>query len=300
MIKDTNWMKLMRWSRKFRPSAKQLVTLPSTLCFLVSANSAYAGGVNGLPPVVVHPVHTFTAPVHSFTTPVHFSAPTSPGSTTPGTPTGSTPLVNTTGQTGTTNNHNVTVGTHSVNNAGTHHGVTNGTSVVTTPTHVVAPVQTTLTHTAAALPGGGYQLDLSSPKTNILLGSALFNGQQSVTINVGGTPVTYTAGSKVTAAEYVAIQQSLNPSTNLTPLALSQNGTADGGQFSLNKVVNANVTEVVVPKGVTAIDFTSAHNSSLNIAGDLTNYGSVFDVSRSGTSGAISATDILNEKGGLI
>src|ERR1700733_462769 len=60
MINDRNWMKLVRWSREFRPGAKQLMALSPTVCFLVSANSASASGVNGLPPVVVHPVHTFT------------------------------------------------------------------------------------------------------------------------------------------------------------------------------------------------------------------------------------------------
>src|ERR1700733_1208347 len=65
MINDRNWMKLVRWSREFRPGAKQLMALSPTVCFLVSANSASASGVNGLPPVVVHPVHTFTTSVPS-------------------------------------------------------------------------------------------------------------------------------------------------------------------------------------------------------------------------------------------
>src|ERR1700733_1536778 len=68
MAKSTNWMKLVAWSKDFRPGAKQWMALPSTICFFVSANAVHASGANGLPPVVVHPVHTFT-------TPVHFSVP---------------------------------------------------------------------------------------------------------------------------------------------------------------------------------------------------------------------------------
>jgi fibronectin-binding autotransporter adhesin len=295
--------------------ARRTTALIALSCLIASMQSAYASGVNGLPPVVVHPVHTFT-------TPVHFSAPhnlsgTQTGANQSGTQTGnqtgnghsqntssSTQTGNQTGnqtgsqsgnQTGNHNNHN---GIQNI----THHSV--ATNVSTTGSHqLTANLQNTsssaLQHIASTLPSGGYQLDLTSSKPNIVLGSTLFNGQPSVTINVGGTPTTFTSGNSVTAAEYVAIQQALSPSHNQA-LILSQNGAADGGQFSLNKAVNANVTGVVVSQGVTAIDYSSKNNSTLTIAGGLTNYGSVIDVSKQNTAGVISATDITNEKGGVI
>src|ERR1700733_4487903 len=98
MAKSTNWMKLVAWSKYFRPGAKQWMALPSTICFFVSANAVHASGANGLPPVVVHPVHTFTTPVH-FSAPANGSGNQSSNNST-GNHSASNAIVNTTTQNG--------------------------------------------------------------------------------------------------------------------------------------------------------------------------------------------------------
>jgi hypothetical protein len=250
-----------------------------------------------MPPVFIHPVHAFTGPVH-------FN----------GSVAGSGSSIGNANHSGTqSNGHNIgQSNTTSGQAGGTNHQTSNSSrvighhaSVLMTNTHPTNAAQSqsgvpsSSQHTSI-LPSGGYQLDLSSPAANIVLGSALFNGHPSVTINLGGTPTTFTAGNKVTAAEYVALQQALGPSLGQTPLVLSENGTADGGQFSLNKVVNSNVTSLIVPANVTALDVSSRNNANLTIAGGLMNYGTIYDVSKPSTTATISATDIINEKGGVI
>jgi fibronectin-binding autotransporter adhesin len=294
MIKATNWMKLMRWSKALRPGAKQFLAVPSTLCFLVSTNSADANALNVQVPIV-HPVHTFT-------TPVHFSAPNNSS----GNKTNNNSTAGNTSNSAAVTGSSSSGGASGSDGSGTTHVHTHGsgTSLVAPNSHLTTTPKTTpattTSHVAATLPGGGYQLDLTSTTSNIVLGTAIFGGHSSVTLNLGGTPTTFAAGNKVTAAEYVAIQQALNPSNSVTPLVLTQNGTASGGQFSLNKVVNADVTEITVPQNVTALDFSSKNNSVLTIAGGLTNYGSVLDVAKQSTAVFISATDIVNKKGAVI
>jgi hypothetical protein len=151
----------------------------------------------------------------------------------------------------------------------------------------------------SALPGAGYQLDLSSPTANIVLGAGLFNSARpSVTINQGGTTETFSAGSKVTAGQYVAIQEQLGKGTQT--IVLNNKGVADGGSFSLNSAAKSGEDEIVVPTGVTAIANTGKKNLSIN--GDLINYGSIEDITKSSSAqpGAITALDIVNEKGGTI
>ena len=198
-----------------RTQIRPFTALSVPLCFFVSTIAAYASGTNGLPTVVMHPVHTFT-------TPVHFSTP-SAGNSNPGSNNGSQ-AGNTggsqSGSTGTQAGSNSGGGIHS-------HTQSSNLVAVTTGSHLSTGTQSasgiTTPHMPSTLPGGGYQLDLASKAANIILGSTLFNSTPSVTINVGGTPTTFTSGNKVTAAEYVAIQQALNSTTGQT-LQLSQNG----------------------------------------------------------------------------
>jgi hypothetical protein len=152
---------------------------------------------------------------------------------------------------------------------------------------------------ATALLNGGYKLDLSSTSANIVLGSNLFNHSQTINITVGGAIQSFSAGQKVTAAEYIAIQQQM--SAQGQTLILDDHGAADGGKFNLNGAVNGNVSELLVPKGVTALDYFSKNNA-LSINGDLFNYGSIYGVSTNGhvTGGSISAIDVTNESSGLI
>ncbi len=120
-----------------------------------------------------------------------------------------------------------------------------------------------------------------------------------MTIEVGNVALSFKAGSAVTAGEYVAIQQVL--SGGKQEIVLGSGGAATGGTFSINAADKGNVTNLVVPAGVTAIDAASK-NSTISVNGDLTNYGSLDVISRgsSPASTLISATDITNEAGAVI
>ncbi|MBS1994559.1 MAG: S-layer family protein, partial [Cyanobacteria bacterium SZAS LIN-3] len=147
----------------------------------------------------------------------------------------------------------------------------------------------------------GHQLalDLTSTTADIVLGSKLFGGAPSVTINVGGQPTTYRAGSVVTAGEYVAIQQVLGGHTQ--GVKLSDSGAATGGNFVLNAVNSSQLQSLVIPASVSAVDYFSK-SPVLTINADLTNYGSLYGVSTNPhiTNGTIIAHDITNEAGGTI
>jgi hypothetical protein len=307
-----------RWDLKNRRAA----VMTALSCFLVSANSAFANGGGGLPPVVVHPVHNLAPIIHTLTNtnPNHGLTPTSGNSTGPSTSNGSNNSISSSGSNGsnslTTSNSstnsdssgNLALGNSSHHSnpitslhARSHPSTTNGINVNLGNNHAPSTTSSIHTQTISSLPNGGYQLDLSSTTQNIVLGSSIFRQTQSATIAVGSSNVTYTVGQKVTAAEYVAIQQQLNHGQTLV---LTNQGAADGGKFTLNNVINSNVSELVVPTGVTGIDYLS-RNNALSLSGDLFNYGSIYGVSANSkstgtTNASISALDITNGKGATI
>jgi len=149
----------------------------------------------------------------------------------------------------------------------------------------------------------GVDLDLTSGDRNIVLGTNLFKDVSSVEINVGGATQTYTAGSQVTASEYVAIKQVLSGSNqNLT---LDQSGIASGGTLDLTAITtNADpmrAANLTIASGVTTYgDF--GKQSDFILKGDLNNYGSVVALTtrNSGNGGAIRADDITNQAGANI
>ena len=150
----------------------------------------------------------------------------------------------------------------------------------------------------AGITGKGLSLDLSSTVANIVLGAGLFRGQANATINVGGSNQSFSAGQKVTAAQYVAIKEVLGG--QVQSLQLSSAGLADGGSFSLNQ--NSSRTNLlVVPVGVTAVDNFSS-SRTVTIGGDILNYGTIAATTSNGrvTSGTIAGYDITNAKGGLV
>src|ERR1700733_9270910 len=263
----------------------------TALTLLIGMSPAYATGFNGASPPtgVIHPTHNL-----AFSSPLHFQNGVSSLSASP-TPASSN--ASTAGNQVVTNHGTSTGGRrHNLQNTGTISGTNHSASTVV---HNAASTLSATSPTANTLPSGGYQLDLNSTVNNVVLGSTLFGNHASATINVGGTNQTFLPGQKLTAAEYVAIQQALIGSQGQT-LFLNSQGAADAGKFSLNNSVNAKVTEIVVPAGVTAIDTISKTNS-LTIGGDLLNYGSIYGVATgNATSGAITAADIINEKGGWI
>jgi hypothetical protein len=287
-------------ARKFRlnqakrkPEAKisRSAVLISLSCFLVSSNSACANAGSGMPPIVVHPVHAASTPVlpHIVNT----------GATNQGGAAGSQASTSQTSNTA-SNQHKIpTVQSNIVNQSHQHSHNSSNVSINHVPASQLVSAHTTSVKPTSSLPSGSYQLDLSSTTANIVLGSNLFTHSPTITINVGGTNQTFVAGQKVTAAQYTAIQQQV--SGNGQTLVLNAQGAAEGGKLSLNKIVNANVDELVIPKGVTALDFIG-RNSALAVSGDLLNYGSIYGVSTTSqsTAGSITAIAITNESGGLI
>jgi len=149
----------------------------------------------------------------------------------------------------------------------------------------------------------GVDLHLESETRNIVLGGKLFERVDSVSIERDGQPVKLSAGSQVTAAEYIAVKQVLMNGTQ--SIALDETGRATGGSLDLSQITAKNdrmrADDLSVPVNVTAYgDF--AKGSTFQLLGDLDNAGTVFVHSsrRSGSSGVISADNIRNEANGLI
>ncbi len=151
---------------------------------------------------------------------------------------------------------------------------------------------------AASMPNGGYNFDLSSGTANILLGSDIFHGKSSVSITVGDSIQTFRAGQQVTAAEYIAINEVV--SGGKQTLVVDSQGAATGGTFALNQSLAKNVDNLTIPQAVTALDNISGKNSVVGISGDLLNYGSIYGIGKTNSAGTISAVEIVNEAGGVI
>ncbi|PZM79025.1 MAG: hypothetical protein DKT66_21295 [Candidatus Melainabacteria bacterium] len=150
---------------------------------------------------------------------------------------------------------------------------------------------------------GGIALDLGSAAETITLGDKLFQNQESVTINVGGQEKTFSAGSKVTAAEYVAAKQVMSGTSQT--VILDSDGRATGGQIDLSALTSGNnvlkVTDLTVPVAVTASgDF--GKGGDVVIKGDLTNAGVInaFNSNGGQLNAAIRADNITNNEGASI
>jgi len=148
------------------------------------------------------------------------------------------------------------------------------------------------------LAGLSLNLDLASSSAEVVLGANLFKNAPTATIDVGGVSQSFRAGQKVTAAEYLAIKETLAGSGQT--LTLNSAGAATGGEFSLNQV-GPHVGLLVVPAGVTGIDNVSS-SRTLSVAGDIVNYGSIYALSTNerSTAATIFGKDIVNQSGGVI
>ncbi|MBX9670065.1 MAG: hypothetical protein K2X93_20865 [Candidatus Obscuribacterales bacterium] len=149
----------------------------------------------------------------------------------------------------------------------------------------------------------GVNLDLTSAEKNIFLGGNLFQGVQSVEIAVGDETKSFSTGSQVTAAEYVAVKQALSGGGQ--KLLLSGAGTANGGSLDLTAITGNNdplrASNLTVASGVTTIgDF--GKRSDFSLTGDLNNLGSVIALSSDNKvkGGVIRANNITNGEGALI
>lgn len=119
-------------------------------------------------------------------------------------------------------------------------------------------------------------IDLGSAVENITLGSNLFKDAGSVTITVGSEAKTLSAGSKVTAAEYVAAKQVLIAGGQKVTIDASR--TATGGSVDLSALTADNksmrIDDLKITEGVTAYgDF--GKGGDIRITGDLVNNGGI-------------------------
>src|SRR5438876_296026 len=118
-------------------------------------------------------------------------------------------------------------------------------------------------------------------------------------INVGGTSHPVSASDILTPAENLALQQIL--STGQQSIVLNNGGAAVGGNFRLSNLSALQISNLVIPQNVTAVqDF--GINKALNLSGNLTNSGNLYAVSSSNavTNALINATNIYNRPGALI
>jgi len=150
---------------------------------------------------------------------------------------------------------------------------------------------------------GRISLDLMSAIENITLGDKLFQHEGSITITVGGQSKTVSAGSKVTAAEYVAAKQVL--AAGGQKLAIDSDGRAVGGEVDLSALTNGNQTlkvkDLSIPVAVTATgDF--GKGGDVRISGDLINSGSIvaFSSEKNIQNASIFADNITNSQTGSI
>jgi hypothetical protein len=148
----------------------------------------------------------------------------------------------------------------------------------------------------------GVSLDLTSTVANITIGENLIDG--SATIRVGNETKEVTAGSKVTAAEYAALAQSI--ATGNQGLTLTGSGAAQSGSLNLNLVsdngANIRASELVVPKDVTVSGDFGRAADGVRVTKDLVNYGTVLATSSNSSrnTAVISARDINNQQGASI
>lgn len=142
-------------------------------------------------------------------------------------------------------------------------------------------------------PAGASNINLSSAAK----GSANY-GNQPVLIREGQILRTIAPGSSVTSAEDIAAAQVFS-GRNQT-LVLSGTGTATGGSLNLVRDVTGALANLLIPHGVTAVqDFAASR--TLNVLGDLNNFGTLLAVSSaSNTTASIVATNIFNQPGALI
>lgn len=140
--------------------------------------------------------------------------------------------------------------------------------------------------------GGTRQLnlDLSSTVNSVMAPN------RPVSITVGGSTFQATPGSMITPAQRAAMFQVMR--TGQQSLVIGADGNAIGGSLSIGSRMAANLSNLVIPQGVTAI--TNAALGNLNITGNLTNIGTLLAISSnsSTTSTSILANNIFNS--GLI
>lgn len=146
----------------------------------------------------------------------------------------------------------------------------------------------------------GLELDLSSDNRSIVLGDNLFESRSSYTIKLGDQEKTLSAGSQVSPAEFVALQQVLNDGKQ--DLILDLNGRGVDGNFSIDSITDGgagiHAKSLVIPSNVEASGNLS-RSSDFRLTGDLINNGNVYLTDKANGS-SIAARDISNGDGATI
>ena len=116
-------------------------------------------------------------------------------------------------------------------------------------------------------------------------------------MNVGGEDRVLTSGSKVTSAEFVALQQVIDGGSQ--SLIIDQTGRGIDGSFTLNSIDDAGrnikASSLVVSAGVDAIG-NFGRNADFKITRELVNYGNIVALSNNANANKanIGARDITN------
>lgn len=146
------------------------------------------------------------------------------------------------------------------------------------------------------------ELNFGSNERSIQLGQELFGSADSVTLSVGNGEKTFSAGSRVTAAEYASIIQVLGGDGQ--SLQIDNSGRASGGQLSLDSLTNGssmNVSGLVIPEAIKVVGNFS-NRSDFNLKGDLVNNGAIYALSNKpgADKASIAVRNLTNNAGGLI
>ncbi len=139
-------------------------------------------------------------------------------------------------------------------------------------------------------------LDLSSTEASV---AATNMGQEAIHVEMGGMTVPITAGSQVTPAQYVAIQQIMQTGTQ--SLILNSLGAAQAGTFHVNDSLSAMINSLTIPQGVTALH-DAAGTAMVNLAGNLVNSGSFYAYTSNAAVNAatIAAQNITNNQSAIL
>lgn len=141
-------------------------------------------------------------------------------------------------------------------------------------------------------------LDLSSTQRSMSAATQI-SGNSTATIQLDGASRVIDQSSSLTPAEHVALTQILQ--TGSQSIMLSALGQATAGNFYLTAALSQQLSNLVIPSGVTAFrDFGNA--GQLNVAGNITNAGvmQAFSTVSSVNTATIAATNIFNLTSGII
>lgn len=111
-------------------------------------------------------------------------------------------------------------------------------------------------------------LDLSSTTADRTAG---FLGNRSVNINVGGSELTLTGSSVLTAAQRQAAIQVVR--TGQQSLVINSQGSAVGGSITIGSRMASQISNLIIPQGVSVTAFSQT--GTMNLTGDLSNNGSL-------------------------